>query len=81
MTPAAAQTGYATVNGLSMYYEVHGDGQPLVLLHGGFGMTGMFGEVLPQLAAGRRVIAVDLQGTAAPPTSTGRSAWRPWATT
>ena len=62
MTPAAAQTSYATVNGLSMYYEVHGDGQPLVLLHGGFGMTGMFGEVLPQLAAGRRVIAVDLKG-------------------
>jgi pimeloyl-ACP methyl ester carboxylesterase len=44
-----------------MYYEMHGGGQPLVLLHGGFGMTGMFGELLPQLAQSRQVIAVDLQ--------------------
>ena len=53
---------YAAVNGLNLYYEIHGSGQPLVLLHGGFGLTGMFGEVLPQLAATRQVIAVDLQG-------------------
>ena len=56
------QGGYAPVNGLNLYYEIHGSGQPLLLLHGGFGLTGMFGEVLPQLAAGRQVIAVDLQG-------------------
>ncbi len=54
--------GYAPVNGLNLYYEIHGSGAPLLLLHGGFGLTGMFGEVLSQLAAGRQVIAVDLQG-------------------
>ena len=52
---------YAEVNGLSMYYEIHGTGEPLILLHGGLGLTEMFGEVLPQLAANRQVIAADLQ--------------------
>ena len=55
-------TGYAPVNGLNMYYEIYGEGAPLLLLHGGFGLTGMFSEVLPLLAANRQVIAVDLQG-------------------
>jgi pimeloyl-ACP methyl ester carboxylesterase len=58
---ATPQTGYAPVNGLNMYYEIHGTGEPLILLHGGFGLTGMFGEVLPMLAQGRQVIAADLQ--------------------
>ena len=44
-----------------MYHEVHGHGRPLILLHGGFGAVEMFGEVLPLIAEGRRVIAVDLQ--------------------
>ena len=52
---------YADVNGLSLYYAEHGCGEPLVLLHGGFGTGEMFGPVLPALAAQRRVIAVDLQ--------------------
>jgi len=52
---------YAHVNGLSLYYSEHGCGEPLVLLHGGFGSGEMFGPVLPALAANRRVIAVDLQ--------------------
>ena len=52
---------YAEVNGVRMYYEVHGAGRPVVLLHGGLGAIGMFGEVLPLLAQGRRVVAVDLQ--------------------
>lgn len=55
------QTGYALVNGLNLYYEIHGAGQPLVLLHGGAGSTGMFGAIMPLLAQGRQVIAVDLQ--------------------
>lgn len=55
------QTGYAPVNGLELYYEIHGAGDPLVLLHGGLGSTGMFGEVLPKLAETRQVVAVDLQ--------------------
>jgi pimeloyl-ACP methyl ester carboxylesterase len=53
---------YADVNGLHMYYETHGNGRPLILLHGGLGSTSMFGPNLPALAKGRRVIAVDLQG-------------------
>ncbi len=52
---------YAEVNGLKLYYEVHGDGPPLILLHGGVGAVEMFGEILPALAEERRVIGVDLQ--------------------
>ncbi len=55
-------SGYAPVNGLSMYYEIHGTGKPLVLLHGG-GSTiqTTFGNILPFLAKNRQVIAVELQ--------------------
>jgi pimeloyl-ACP methyl ester carboxylesterase len=62
-TTATPQTGYAPVNDLNMYYEIRGtgSGKPLILLHGGLGATEMFGEVLPLLADGRQVIAVDLQ--------------------
>jgi pimeloyl-ACP methyl ester carboxylesterase len=42
-----AQGKYANVNGLKMYYEVHGQGQPLILLHGGLGVIGMFEQILP----------------------------------
>jgi pimeloyl-ACP methyl ester carboxylesterase len=52
---------YARVNGLDLYYEVHGEGEPLILLHGGVGAIEMFGEVLPLLAEGRKVVGVDLQ--------------------
>ena len=55
-------SGYAPVNGLLLYYEIRGTGQPLVLLHGGFGEIEMFGDLLPSLADGRQLIAVDLQG-------------------
>jgi pimeloyl-ACP methyl ester carboxylesterase len=53
---------YADVNDLSVYYEEHGDGDPLILLHGAFGCGELFGPVLPELAKNRRVITVDLQG-------------------
>ena len=56
------QTGYAPVNGLDLYYEIHGRGYPLVLLHGGLGVNSMFDEVLPLLAQSNQVIAVELQG-------------------
>ena len=62
MTSTATRTGYAPVNGLDLYYEIHGTGRPLILLHGGFGSTGMFETLLPALAAVRQVVAVDLQG-------------------
>lgn len=55
-------TGYAPVNGLEMYYEVHGEGQPLVLLHGAFSAIGTsFGKVLPGLARSRQVIGLEMQ--------------------
>jgi pimeloyl-ACP methyl ester carboxylesterase len=56
-------TGYAPVNGLQMYYEIHGSGgTPLLLLHGGlFNIDLQFGEVLPALAQTRQVIATDFQ--------------------
>jgi pimeloyl-ACP methyl ester carboxylesterase len=54
---------YADVNGINLYYETHGTGRPLILLHGGLGSGEMFGPILPALtAAGHQVIAVDLQG-------------------
>lgn len=54
---------YVQVNGLNMYYEVHGTGQPLVLLHGAFSAIGTsFGALLPELAKTRQVIAFELQG-------------------
>jgi pimeloyl-ACP methyl ester carboxylesterase len=58
------ETGYAPVNGLRMYYEIHGSGgNPLLLLHGGlFNIDLQFGELLPSLAASRKVIAADFQG-------------------
>lgn len=63
-TQSGARTGnghYATVNGVKLYYEIHGSGKPLVLLHGGLGAIEMFGPNLTALAKGRQVIAVDLQ--------------------
>lgn len=60
---SSAPGRYAAVNGLSMYYEVHGAGRPLVLLHGAL-MTieGSFQRMFPTLAATRQVIAVEQQG-------------------
>ena len=53
---------YASVNGLTIYYEIHGTGRPLVLLPGGFMTVEAMGEVVPQLASTRQVIGVELQG-------------------
>jgi len=63
MTETAPTTGYAPVNGLEMYYEIHGSGgTPLVLLHGGlFNIDLQFGDLIPRLAATRQVIAADFQ--------------------
>jgi pimeloyl-ACP methyl ester carboxylesterase len=57
----SSTSGYASVNGLKMYYEMRGSGQPLILLHGGVGATEMFGELLKVLGDGRQTVAVDLQ--------------------
>ena len=54
---------YAPVNGLQLYYETHGSGRPLVLLHGGVMTIDLnFGPLLEPLAASKQVIAVELQG-------------------
>lgn len=63
LTTRTEGTGqYADVNGIRLYYEIHGSGRPLILLHGGLGSGEMFGPLLPALAANHQVIAVDLQG-------------------
>jgi pimeloyl-ACP methyl ester carboxylesterase len=56
------QGKYATLNGLAMYYEIYGRGNPLVLLHGSLGGIGMFEQIMPALAANWQVIAVELEG-------------------
>src|SRR5262245_54004372 len=56
-------TGYATVNGVKMYYEVHGSGEPVVLLHGAFmTITNNWTGWIDELAKTRKVIAVEMQG-------------------
>jgi pimeloyl-ACP methyl ester carboxylesterase len=62
VTADAGKGQYADVNGLHMYYETHGTGKPLVVLHGGLGSGEMLGPVVPALAAGgHQVILPDLQ--------------------
>ena len=53
---------YAHVNGINLYYETHGEGRPVVLLHGGLGSGDMFGPVTSMLAERHKVITPDLQG-------------------
>jgi len=56
-------TGYAPANGVDIYWESRGSGgTPLVLLHGGYGLTSMFDALVGPLAADRQVIALELQG-------------------
>jgi pimeloyl-ACP methyl ester carboxylesterase len=59
-TPGTGQ--YAQLNGINMYFETHGSGRPLILLHGGLGSGEMFGPILPALTERHQVIAPDLQG-------------------
>ena len=53
---------YAEVNGITLYYETHGTGRPMILVHGGLGSSEMFGPILPALSERHQVTAVDLQG-------------------
>ena len=61
MANTSPQTGYAQVNGLKMYYEIYGTGEPLVVLHGAYMTIETMGEIVPSLAESRQVIAVELQ--------------------
>ena len=58
---AVLKSGYAPVDGLKIYYEIHGTGEPLILLHGGLGSSDMFSDIMPLLSKKNQVIAVDLQ--------------------
>ena len=58
-----AESGYAPVNGIKVYYEVYGEGRPLVLLHGAFYTIEMnWGQLIPELSKTRKVIAIEMQG-------------------
>jgi pimeloyl-ACP methyl ester carboxylesterase len=62
MTQTDGQSGFASVNGLDMYYEIHGTGDPLVLMHGGFMTAALLTELATALAQTRQVIVVELEG-------------------
>src|SRR5690348_9251515 len=64
MAPTTNQTAgnYVSVNGINLYYEVHGTGEPLIMLHGGFGTFEMFAALSPALVEKHQVIGVDLYG-------------------
>lgn len=61
-TMSEPQTGFAPINGLEMYYEIHGRGEPLLMLHGGIGATEHFGPNIAELAKTRQVIVAHMQG-------------------
>src|SRR5688572_17666485 len=62
VAPKPDSSGYVVANGVKYWFEIHGKGDPLLLLHGGLGSTSMFGPVVSRLAESRRVIGVDLHG-------------------
>jgi pimeloyl-ACP methyl ester carboxylesterase len=61
-TQAKGAGQYAEVNGINLYYETHGSGRPLIVLHGGLGSTELFTPDLAALSQGHQAIAIDLQG-------------------
>ncbi|HVU55768.1 MAG TPA: alpha/beta hydrolase [Puia sp.] len=59
----STNSGYVPVNGIKVYYEVYGEGRPIVLLHGAFLTIDMnWGQLIPELSKNRKVIAIELQG-------------------
>lgn len=61
--PTLKSSGYAPVNGLKLYYEIHGEGKPLIVLHGSYMTIGLnYGQMIPELAKKRQVIAIEMQG-------------------
>lgn len=56
-------SGYASANGTTVYYEIYGEGQPIILLHGAFYTIEMnWGQIIPELSKSRKVIAIEFQG-------------------
>ena len=72
---------YAEVNGINLYYETHGAGRPLILLHGGLGSGEMFEPILPRWRSATRSSSPTSRGTGARRTSIGRSTSGSWPTT
>lgn len=66
--------GYAKVNGVELYYEVHGDGPPLIMLHGGVTPSEMFGAPLTEMAKAHKVVALHFQGH-----GLSKDSSRPWS--
>ncbi len=62
LADSTLQNGYAEVNGMRMYYEISGEGEPIVVLHGAYMNIQSMGDIIPMLAETRRVYAVELQG-------------------
>src|SRR6202012_3321254 len=61
--PKPADSGYVAVNGIKVYYEVYGEGRPIVLLHGAFYTIGLnWGQLIPELSKTRKVIAIEMRG-------------------
>jgi pimeloyl-ACP methyl ester carboxylesterase len=60
--PAPAESGYADVNGIEMYYATFGAGEPVILLHGGLGNADYWGNQVPELAKQFKVIVADSRG-------------------
>ncbi|HVZ57715.1 MAG TPA: alpha/beta hydrolase [Chitinophagaceae bacterium] len=57
------ESGYVPVNGITVYYEVYGEGKPLILLHGAFYTINLnWGQIIPELSKTRKVIAIEMQG-------------------
>lgn len=66
--------GYAKVNGVELYYEVHGDGPPLIMLHGGVTPSEMFGAPLAEMAKAHKVVALHARGH-----GLSKDSSRPWS--
>ncbi len=66
------RSGYAPVNGLKMYYEIHGTGKPIIVIHGAYMTIEAMGAIIPALAESHQVIAVELQGHGRTEDITGR---------
>ena len=60
--PAATESGYAPVNGVKIWYAVFGEGQPVIMLHGGLGNSSYWGNQVPELAGHYKVIVMDSRG-------------------
>lgn len=60
--PEPSESGTVNIDGLDMYYQVHGEGEPLVLIHGGLMTIEAWGPILPALAETRKVYAIELEG-------------------